>query len=193
MAEKPRRRVHHRGGSVRRLLAHDDAELLEEGNEVHILPEEDAALLRAPAAHREGGALTRGGGRRRRTLGAQHFGARLEDQQLGDGNVGAEGQSLQLLPQERRMLSDGLRIGLRGGNHRVARRARLAAHVADPRLEVPVDERREHLAYLLAHGAPGAARADEGQDIGSHAGAEPSVGPRPRQSAPARRKIFLLP
>jgi len=164
-----------------------------------VLPEEDAAAFRAPSAQREGGALAGWGGRRRRALGAQDLGARLEHQQLRDGKVRAEGQALQLFPQEGGMLPDGLRIGLRGRDHRVARGARLAADVADPRLQVPVDERGEDLAHLLTHGPPGAARADEGQDFGSHAGAEPSVRSRPRQSAHAdqdissARRHWLLP
>jgi len=80
MAEQPRRRVHHGGGGVRGLLPHDDAELFEKRDKVHILSEEDAVTFRAPSAQREGGALAGWGGLRRRALGAQDLGARLEHQ-----------------------------------------------------------------------------------------------------------------
>jgi hypothetical protein len=66
-------------------------------------------------------------------------------------------------------------IGLGRGHHRVAWRARLAHDVGDPGVEVAADERREDLADLGAHGAPGAAHAGEGEDLGCRHGSEPTI------------------
>jgi hypothetical protein len=47
--------------------------------------------------------------------------------------------------------------------------------MAEPGVEMAADERREDLADLLAHRAPGAAHAGERKDLGGGHGSEPTI------------------
>ena len=165
VAEQPRRGVDEAGRRALRVLTDDDAELLDEGRQVHVLAEEHAAGCRAPAADGEGRAL---GGRRRgpRPESPQDLGARLEQAQLVEGEPGAAGHALDLLPQEWRVRLDR-RAEPRGRlEHGAARGARLRDDVAGPRLHVIGDERGEHRADGMADLAPGALGMDEREDRG---------------------------